>query len=326
MSYGSILQTAQLINKTRDIAPVFRPATARMVYKGGQHTGAMIALFVPDDVAQTIVLPDGEAADELHVTLTYLGKAADIEDPGAIRDVVQAIAQEYAPLTGDINGTARFCTQGEDKDDVFVLLPDLPALPAFRQQIVSELAASGQSHSQDHGYIPHITLKYLPKHQAVPFDRCDKTPMVFSTISLVLAGERFDYPLSGVPMAQKAGARHTRREYEMIQQMHDDAVRLGAVCDGGSDVRKSQIDAPNYRATSDVRRCDNCTYFERDTWCDLYDFVADSEYVCDSWGQRNFSGVITGGGFIRLSNAIAKKRVERHGLMEGGLNDPNTTP
>ena len=40
-----------------------------MVYKAGQHTGAMIALFVPPDLARAIAVPGGEEPSELHCTL-----------------------------------------------------------------------------------------------------------------------------------------------------------------------------------------------------------------------------------------------------------------
>ena len=45
--------------------------------KQATHSGVMIALYPPISVAKKIAIPDGEPADDLHVTLLFFGKAAD---------------------------------------------------------------------------------------------------------------------------------------------------------------------------------------------------------------------------------------------------------
>lgn len=52
-------------------------------------------------------------------------------------------------------------------------------------------------------------------------------------------------------------------------------------------IRRAQSDAPAYRVSSDPRaNCGLCTFFVRSTECDLYDFAADPNYVCNSFQER----------------------------------------
>lgn len=49
---------------------------------------------------------------------------------------------------------------------------------------------------------------------------------------------------------------------------------------------RAQSDAPNYKAASTPQRCKSCRFLLGDPgrdWCELFDFVADQDYVCDDW-------------------------------------------
>lgn len=49
---------------------------------------------------------------------------------------------------------------------------------------------------------------------------------------------------------------------------------------------KAQTDAPNYRAASTQARCATCVHFDGQT-CDLFNFQADQDYICDRHEARN---------------------------------------
>lgn len=50
---------------------------------------------------------------------------------------------------------------------------------------------------------------------------------------------------------------------------------------------RAQTDAPAYRQSSNPQsNCGLCTFFVRSTECELFNFAADSEYVCNSFEER----------------------------------------
>jgi hypothetical protein len=163
-----------------------------LTYKSGQHTSAMIALFLPATYARKYALSDPGALDpsEMHITLAYLGKADQIPGPAvnSIHEFMELVSEHHPPLTGTINGCGRFCN-GDDDGDPFFIIPDLPDLPNLRELIVLWLRGNDVPVGQDHGFTPHTDPN--------PFDQLERAPVSFPTISLVLAGDRYDYPLNG---------------------------------------------------------------------------------------------------------------------------------
>jgi 2'-5' RNA ligase len=211
-----------------------------LTYKSGGHTSAMIALFLPTSVGGRFVQSDPDALppNELHITLAYLGKADNLSPRQIIdaHDLLKLVSENHPPLTGHINGCGRFCN-GDDDGDPFFIIPDLAALPNLRQIVIEGLRSRDIDGASDHGFVPHITLTYLPHTAPNPFDALEKMPVTFPSISLVLGDERFDYPLThvGAPLGkaaliEKIGARHTGAECDVIQKMHDLALELGAEC------------------------------------------------------------------------------------------------
>lgn len=157
--------------------------------KADAHTGAMVALYPTPEVAQQLAQPGGEPVEQLHVTLAYLGPAALIEDPAPLKRAVAEWAAKTHPLAGVISGTGHF-TAGPDTVTYASL--DLPALAAARELLVSALQYIATP-SREHGFQPHLTLAYAD----LPGLQVPNLPIVFDTVSLVLAGERTDFPLYG---------------------------------------------------------------------------------------------------------------------------------
>jgi 2'-5' RNA ligase len=210
-----------------------------LTYKSETHTGAMIALFLPADVGRKFGMmgDDSLLPSEMHITLAYLGKADQLtyEQAEECHSFLSLISSGCSPLTGTINGCGRFCNGG-DEGDPFFIIPDLPDLPALREAVIAGVRMFDIAPASDHGFTPHITLAYIPHNSPNPFDQIERTPVIFPTISLVLAGDRFDYPLRGggeimgKGLIEKIGARHTKTENELIQKIHDLALELGAEC------------------------------------------------------------------------------------------------
>jgi len=243
-------------------------AQKALTYKANNQ-GAMVALFLPPEKAGQYALPAGIVKDrtppnELHLTLVYLGQSNELSDAQklGLHQGIMALSQRWGPIAGHINGVGRFCNgskpgQVDDEGDPFFIIPDLPALVEFRDDLLTKIALTGVKPSADHGYTPHITLAYIEHDAPNPFSQLDRAAIEFPHLSLVFGEDRYDYAfLGGRPYAQK-----------------------------------SQADAPNYHPTHWARRCENCTFFGGqdgiDDRCTRFDFVADLDYVCDDWSAQN---------------------------------------
>jgi 2'-5' RNA ligase len=178
--------------------------------KAAEQSGAMVALYPSPSVAEELAVDGGEAASDLHLTLAFLGDAADISDPLPLVRAVESVAAGQPPLTGEISGLGHF-TSGEEP--VTYASPDLPDLPAFRQELVEALTAVGHEPSTEHGFSPHITLAYALEDPDVP-----NLPLSFDRVSLVIGGERTDFPLDGVTAADRSDMKLLDRLFRDIDK------------------------------------------------------------------------------------------------------------
>jgi 2'-5' RNA ligase len=117
--------------------------------------GVMVAIAPPTTIGEAIALPGGEAVDELHVTLAYLGNAADV-DYDALRSAVEDMAAAVRPLTATVQGLGVF----QNDENVLWAAVDAPGLEEWRSTLVGCLADYGLAPISNHGFTPHMTLKY----------------------------------------------------------------------------------------------------------------------------------------------------------------------
>lgn len=148
---------------------------------------AMVALHIPKPLADKIVteLPEGSeriAPQDMHITLAYLG---DLEDQAAKKEDLVLALKEFAekarPLTGNLQGYGTF---NQSDQVVFHVLFDCIDLPEFRQALVNHLLAAGASIARTHGFIPHITIGYIPKGAPIPSVELPEEPVTLDTLVL----------------------------------------------------------------------------------------------------------------------------------------------
>ncbi|MFJ9416728.1 2'-5' RNA ligase family protein [Streptomyces sp. NPDC101227] len=157
--------------------------------------GAMVALYVPADIAAKIAHRDGTAPRDLHITLVYLGDADQLPGhPDDLTSIVTAALDAAAPLHGKLGGIGRFPDAG-DGEPVFVPV-DVPGLSELRERVVSALALSPLAGAlrTDHGFTPHITLGYdlPPDTPVVP-----PIPVTFDTVHVVRGPDASPIRLTG---------------------------------------------------------------------------------------------------------------------------------
>ncbi len=124
----------------------------------------MIGLAVPADVAAGLAIEGGEPAEELHVTLCYLGRAIEVGTNAIsrIEGMCRSLASWGPSLRGSVNGVGRFsASTTSDGQDVIYASVDIPALSSFRECLAREVQCQNVQYSRAHGFTPHITLAYV---------------------------------------------------------------------------------------------------------------------------------------------------------------------
>jgi 2'-5' RNA ligase len=149
----------------------------------------MIALYPPADIVTALWQDGGLAAEELHCTVAYLGDEADIELKSALAAATSVARRR--PIAGSVAGHARF-TGGEQ--DVLVGLVDSAELETLRRDVVDALTSAGITIPAEHGYTPHITIRYLAADEDPLVDRIPAMPVRFDSIALVYGSRRIDIP------------------------------------------------------------------------------------------------------------------------------------
>jgi len=155
---------------------------------------AMIAVYPTALEAEEIAVEGGLAADDLHVTLVFLGEAADVNE-AAVTDALAAAAAGMEPLAGMVGGFGHFSDTGDGIP--VIALPDVKGLTFLRERVVAELAKRGIESPSEHGFLPHMTLRFA--ETAELGDRSALgMPLHFDAVSVVIGDRRIDYPLEAL--------------------------------------------------------------------------------------------------------------------------------
>lgn len=201
--------------------------TAQVLTATGTHTSAMIALRMTEQDAQRLAVPGGEPADELHLTLAFLGAAADIaaETQQAILDAMgrcaQALSQSGAELSGDAFSVSAFNPADAERETAIVLGLGGEQLATVQ---VAVTAALGEVFTAPDQYLPwaaHITLQYSDDLALVEA-YADRTgaPVTFDRLRVAFAGVATDFPITATPAATAAAelAAQVEQTLDAIEQ------------------------------------------------------------------------------------------------------------
>lgn len=169
------------------------------------HTGMMLAFFPDSATAQRLAITGGEPANELHITLAYLGDMQDEPNddllrahtsPFKIRDAVSMVATQTPPLSGTTGGIGRFIASPDSEGlDPVIALVDVPGLGEFHARLVEAVKAAGYFVAENHGYTPHITLDYIDADAPLPIESVPPLPLHFDAVWLCVGDERMPFRL-----------------------------------------------------------------------------------------------------------------------------------
>lgn len=177
--------------------------------------GAMIALVPSPADLQRLVIPGGEPVEQLHLTLLYLGEAADIDQEA--RDELIAWARDLAPPWDSVDAEgfapALFNPNGDEPCMTLLCMgADLAEMHETATADVTDIIDLPEDLHQP--WIPHVTLAYLPAGEDPGLidmgpdggldvaRRCG--PIVFDRIRLAFGGEVTDVPLGSAVEAAPA--------------------------------------------------------------------------------------------------------------------------
>jgi 2'-5' RNA ligase len=182
-----------------DIVDVVDPDST--VDEGAEvHTGAMVALLPSQKYKELLAIPGEEPPEELHVTILYLGKAADWEENAGVDkehliEVVQNIFSGFPEINAEINAHAVFNPDSDEPASVYLIGGEGAVTCRKLHEMVSEEANSDHYSVE----VPHDFPFYLP-HMTIGYD-CDveklsySGPITFDTARIVFAGDMTDIPL-----------------------------------------------------------------------------------------------------------------------------------
>jgi 2'-5' RNA ligase len=163
-------------------------------------TGIMLAFFLPPELGQEIAMEGGEAPEDLHLTLVYLGHTDDWspEQLQQLPGLVSVYTANSQPMSGSLSGMGRFAASpSSDSRDVLYHSVDAPDLPAWRQGLVDWLEDGGFPQKSEHGYTPHVTLKYLPTDEPSTIEGLEARPVEFRELVCKIGDQCYRFPLAG---------------------------------------------------------------------------------------------------------------------------------
>lgn len=173
---------------------------ARLLFSEDNPTDSLwVGWMLPPEVASQIVIPDGQAAESLHLTLVYLGKTQDFPvDAGArLNAAIAAVAYSVDEPEFTINGIARFAaSDSSDGQDVLYATIDGNAVHCLRDTICNALYRVGLCEpDRGHPYVPHITLAYIPKGAPAPPVSIPNVMVEIEDITVTVNGQSLAYEI-----------------------------------------------------------------------------------------------------------------------------------
>lgn len=128
--------------------------------------GVMVAFVPPPEVAAQLALHGGQMADDLHITMAYLGNVSDYtpEQLALLPQLVSAWAMRQKPVTIRIAGVGTFNNTYKDQH-VLWAHPDIPGGVRMHVSLADNLEQYGFRLPSEHGWTPHMTLQFVDKHK-----------------------------------------------------------------------------------------------------------------------------------------------------------------
>lgn len=205
---------------------------------GSHMSGAMIALMPTTEDAERLAIEGGEPADQLHLTLYFLGDDGTVFTDEERRALIDQIA-DYAnwigqPIEARVFGANHWNSDGDSPSWVWAVGDDRDdGRPAVAPTLVNayDAACYSVANALDVENLPDQYTPWQPHICAAYSDELDLIialeerlgPITFDRVRVAFAGDHTDIPLSGDVTA--AGGRSVRVELN-VSGVDDDLCQM----------------------------------------------------------------------------------------------------
>lgn len=201
-------------------------ATLTAAADGSHMQGAMIALMPTVKDAERLAIEGGEDAEQLHLTLRYLGKGADFDEASraAIVDSVRALAEGMPPITSKIFGAAHWNANGDEPSWVWSVGDDpehgqsLEAAHGMAEEALLMAPMDVELPSPHTPWVAHVCGAYSDELDLIIPMEERLGPVTFDRVRVAFAGDHTDIPLGGSVTAAAGPLRRQPTELELASR------------------------------------------------------------------------------------------------------------
>lgn len=189
----------------------------------GSHTsGAMIALMPTREDAERLAIEGGEAAEQLHLTLRYLGDgdAFDEEARAAVVEAVQTLAEGLPPVQSKVFGAAHWNGNSDEPSWVWSVGDDpehgrsLDAAHGMADEALLMAPMDVEIPEPRTPFAAHICAAYSDELDLIIALEERLGPVAFDRIRVAFAGDHTDIPLTVGTTASAGPLRRQPTELE----------------------------------------------------------------------------------------------------------------
>lgn len=193
---------------------------------GSHMSGAMIALMPTVEDAARLAIDGGEAADQLHLTLRYLGKGADFDEESraAIVDSVRMLAEGMPPITSKLFGAAHWNGNGDEPSWVWSVGDDpehdssLEAAHGMAEEALLMAPMDVELPEPHTPWVAHVCGAYSDELDLIIPMEERLGPVTFDRIRVAFAGDHTDIPLGAGMTAAAGPLRRQPTELELASR------------------------------------------------------------------------------------------------------------
>jgi 2'-5' RNA ligase len=188
------------------------------------HTGAMVALRMTDADAARLAVDGGLAPEEMHMTLAYLGEAADISQDARdrmIRSMTRIAKKVGAPIEAEGFSVSAFNPGDANDRNTAIVMGVSGAMLADMQKGVCKALGNCEGYEMPGQHEPwnaHTTLEYSDDLSKVAAYADRVGPIIFDRMRLAFAGDVIDIPLGEIIEADEV-EQDSRDDDEMYARM-----------------------------------------------------------------------------------------------------------
>lgn len=201
---------------------------------GSHLKGAMIALIPTKEDATRLAIEGGEAAEELHLTLYFLGDDGTVFGEEIQRSLIQRVAEVLphyvsGPVAAKVFGSAHWNGNSDSPSWVWSVGddPDTPRTLGMLHGAICMALEESLNEGIDHPDLPEQHTPWAPHICAAYSDELDLIialeerlgPVTFDRVRLAFAGDQTDIPLGETVTAAASLLRRNPTDLEIASRV-----------------------------------------------------------------------------------------------------------